>query len=49
MPPRTETISFDGLAGLIDCALDWPEGEAPAARLTLVAGRAAYEATPYPL
>ncbi len=23
----TETISFDGLAGLIDCALDWPEGE----------------------
>ena len=27
MPPRTETISFDGLAGLIDCALDWPEGE----------------------
>jgi alpha-D-ribose 1-methylphosphonate 5-triphosphate diphosphatase len=29
--------------------LDWPEGEAPAARLTLVAGRAAYEATPYPL
>ena len=27
MPLRTETISFDGLAGLIDCALDWPEGE----------------------
>ena len=27
MPPRTETISFDGLAGLSDCALDWPEGE----------------------
>ena len=27
MPPRTETRSFDGLAGLIDCALDWPEGE----------------------
>ena len=29
--------------------LDWPEGEAPAARLTLVAGRPAYQATPYPL
>lgn len=29
--------------------LDWPEGEAPAVRLTLVAGRPAYQATPYPL
>lgn len=27
--------------------LDWPEGEAPAARLTLVAGRPAYQALPY--
>jgi alpha-D-ribose 1-methylphosphonate 5-triphosphate diphosphatase len=27
--------------------LDWPEGEAPAVRLTLCAGRAAYQALPY--
>jgi alpha/beta superfamily hydrolase len=26
MPAHTETITFDGLAGVIDCALDWPEG-----------------------
>ncbi|MEI7568724.1 MAG: alpha/beta hydrolase [Alcaligenaceae bacterium] len=26
MPAYTETTTFDGLAGLIDCALDWPEG-----------------------
>lgn len=26
MPAHTETTTFDGLAGLIDCALDWPEG-----------------------
>jgi hypothetical protein len=26
MPAYTETITFDGLAGVIDCALDWPEG-----------------------
>ncbi|PHY05509.1 MAG: alpha/beta hydrolase [Alcaligenaceae bacterium] len=24
----TETTTFDGLAGVIDCALDWPEGTA---------------------
>ncbi len=35
MPLRTETISFDGLAGLIDCALDWPEGEATGWALVL--------------
>jgi alpha/beta superfamily hydrolase len=27
MPAHTENTSFDGLAGLIDCAIDWPEGE----------------------
>ena len=26
MPAYTETITFDGLAGVIDCARDWPEG-----------------------
>jgi alpha/beta superfamily hydrolase len=26
MPAYTETVTFDGLAGVIDCALDWPEG-----------------------
>jgi alpha/beta superfamily hydrolase len=26
MPAHTENTSFDGLAGLIDCAIDWPEG-----------------------
>lgn len=26
MSAHTETITFDGLAGVIDCALDWPEG-----------------------
>ena len=26
MPAHTETTTFDGLAGVIDCALDWPEG-----------------------
>jgi alpha/beta superfamily hydrolase len=26
MPAYTENTSFDGLAGLIDCAIDWPEG-----------------------
>jgi alpha/beta superfamily hydrolase len=26
MPAYTETTTFDGLAGVIDCALDWPEG-----------------------
>jgi uncharacterized protein len=26
MPAHTENTSFDGLAGLIDCAMDWPEG-----------------------
>ena len=26
MPAYTETMTFDGLAGVIDCALDWPEG-----------------------
>ena len=26
MPAHTETSSFDGLAGVIDCALDWPDG-----------------------
>jgi alpha/beta superfamily hydrolase len=25
MPAHTETTTFDGLAGVIDCALDWPE------------------------
>lgn len=25
MPAYTETTTFDGLAGVIDCALDWPE------------------------
>ncbi len=24
MPAHTEVITFDGLAGVIDCALDWP-------------------------
>jgi len=26
MAAHTENISFDGLAGIIDCAIDWPEG-----------------------
>lgn len=26
MAAHTETTTFDGLAGIIDCALDWPEG-----------------------
>ena len=26
MPAHTETTTFDGLAGVIDCALDWPDG-----------------------
>ena len=26
MPAHTENTSFDGLEGLIDCAIDWPEG-----------------------
>ena len=26
MPTHTENMSFDGLAGIIDCAIDWPEG-----------------------
>ena len=26
MPAHTENTSFDGLAGVIDCAIDWPEG-----------------------
>ncbi len=26
MPIHTENTSFDGLAGIIDCAIDWPEG-----------------------
>ncbi len=26
MPTHTENTSFDGLAGIIDCAIDWPEG-----------------------
>ena len=26
MPTHTENTSFDGLAGIIDCAMDWPEG-----------------------
>lgn len=26
MSAHTENTSFDGLAGLIDCAMDWPEG-----------------------
>jgi alpha/beta superfamily hydrolase len=26
MTAHTENTSFDGLAGLIDCAIDWPEG-----------------------
>lgn len=26
MPALTENTSFDGLAGIIDCAIDWPEG-----------------------
>ena len=26
MPAYTETTTFDGLAGVIDCALDWPDG-----------------------
>jgi hypothetical protein len=26
MPVHTENTRFDGLAGLIDCAIDWPEG-----------------------
>jgi alpha/beta superfamily hydrolase len=26
MSAHTETTTFDGLAGVIDCALDWPEG-----------------------
>ena len=26
MPAYTDTTTFDGLAGVIDCALDWPEG-----------------------
>lgn len=26
MPAHTENTSFDGLAGIIDCAMDWPEG-----------------------
>ena len=26
MPAHTENTTFDGLAGLIDCALDWPDG-----------------------
>ena len=25
MPAHTENTSFDGLAGIIDCAMDWPE------------------------
>jgi len=25
MPAHTETTTFDGLAGVIDCALDWPD------------------------
>jgi hypothetical protein len=25
MPAYTETTTFDGLAGVIDCALDWPD------------------------
>jgi len=28
MPAYTETTTFDGLAGVIDCALDWPDGPA---------------------
>lgn len=26
MPAHTENTSFDGLAGIIDCAIDWPDG-----------------------
>lgn len=26
MAAHTENTSFDGLAGIIDCAIDWPEG-----------------------
>ena len=26
MAAHTETTTFDGLAGVIDCALDWPDG-----------------------
>ncbi len=26
MPAHTEITTFDGLAGVIDCALDWPSG-----------------------
>ena len=26
MPAHTENTNFDGLAGIIDCAIDWPEG-----------------------
>ncbi len=26
MPAHTETTTFAGLAGVIDCALDWPDG-----------------------
>jgi uncharacterized protein len=26
MPAFTENIQFDGLAGVIDCAMDWPDG-----------------------
>lgn len=26
MAAHTESISFDGLAGIIDCAIDWPDG-----------------------
>lgn len=29
MPAHTENTSFDGLAGIIDCAIDWPEKEEP--------------------
>lgn len=31
----TETTTFDGLAGVIDCALDWPEGTATGWALVL--------------
>ena len=27
MPAHTENTQFDGLAGVIDCAMDWPDGE----------------------
>jgi alpha/beta superfamily hydrolase len=35
MPARTELLSFAGPAGRIDCAFDWPEGDAAGWALVL--------------